>query len=403
VIRKKVMIAFGTRPEAIKLAPVILAMQNDRNRFEPYVLATGQHDEMLTQVLHLFQIKPNKNLEIMTPGQTLFDVTKRLLNGMEYVLKESRPDIVLIQGDTTTAFVAALAAYYDEIPVAHVEAGLRTNNKYNPFPEEINRRLITALADVHFAPTAFSGRQLQMEGIPGSHIFVTGNTVIDALLMNVRKNYRFDNDLLNSLDYTAKKVIILTLHRRENFGYRIQNILRAVSKIAKDNEDVEVIFPVHFNPAVRETVSRTLGDTSRKNIHLIDPLEYQAFIQIMARSFLILTDSGGIQEEAPILGKPVLVTRETTERPEGIDAGTAILVGTRSDRIYDAVSELIKNPSTYNRMAKVRSPYGDGKAAQRILNILHGMDLNKACLPGAKNKIASRQILRSKASIKAGY
>jgi UDP-N-acetylglucosamine 2-epimerase (non-hydrolysing) len=379
MIRKKVMIAFGTRPEAIKLAPVILGMQKDRSRFDPYVLATGQHDEMLSQVLQLFEIKPDRNLEIMTAGQTLFDITTRALKGIESVLKESRADIVLVQGDTTTAFAAALAAYYERIPVAHVEAGLRTHDKYNPFPEEINRRLVTALADFHFAPTVFASRQLQKEGIPDKDIFVTGNTVIDALLMSVRKDYVFKDNRLNTLDYHTKRVIVLTMHRRESFGDPMRNILSAVCKIAEDySEDVEVVFPVHFNPEVRETVRRTLGSRTYENIHLIDPLDYQEFVQIMDRSFLILTDSGGIQEEAPTLGKPVLVLRETTERPEGIDAGVARLVGTDPDKIYNEVRQLMEDPSAYERMAKAISPYGDGRAAERILNILHGVDENGA-------------------------
>lgn len=377
MIRKKVMVAFGTRPEAIKLAPVILAMQKDGNRFEPYLLATGQHDEMLSQALQLFQIKPDRNLEIMTTGQTLFDVTVRALKGMETALKEFQPDMVLVQGDTTTAFVAALAAYYEQIPVAHVEAGLRTHHKYNPFPEEINRQLITVLADLHFAPTAFSGRQLQREGIPAGRIFVTGNTVIDALRMCLRKDYVFQNELLNTLEYKTKRVIVLTMHRRESFGGPMQDILKAIGRLADDCKDVEFIFPVHFNPHVRETVHRTLGNARWKNIHLIDPLDYQAFIHMMERSFLILTDSGGIQEEAPTLGKPVLVLRETTERPEGIDAGTAKLVGTNPDRIYAEVRKLLDDPSAYEKMAKAISPYGDGQAAERILNVLFTADMNE--------------------------
>ncbi|MBI3596673.1 MAG: UDP-N-acetylglucosamine 2-epimerase (non-hydrolyzing) [Nitrospirae bacterium] len=377
MIRKKVMIAFGTRPEAIKLAPVILGMQKDRGRFEPYVLATGQHDEMLSQVLHLFEIKPDRNLEIMTAGQTLFDITTRALKGIESVLKESRADIVLVQGDTTTAFAAALAAYYEQIPVAHVEAGLRTHNKYNPFPEEINRRLVTVLADLHFAPTVFSSRQLHKEGIPDKDIFVTGNTIIDALLMSVRKDYVFKDNRLNTLDYQTKRVIVLTMHRRESFGEPMRNILSAVRKIAEVySQDVEVVFPVHFNPEVRETVRRSLGGQKYENIHLIDPLDYQAFVQMMDRAFIILTDSGGIQEEAPTLGKPVLVLRETTERPEGIDAGVSKLVGTDPDKIYNEVRRLMEDPSAYERMATAVSPYGDGRAAERILNILSTVDIH---------------------------
>lgn len=375
------MIVFGTRPEAIKLAPVVLAMQADPTYFETYVLATGQHSEMLSQVLDVFGIKPDRNLEIMTAGQSLSDVTTRALAGIGSVLKEFRPHVVLVQGDTTTAFVGALSAYYEQIPVAHVEAGLRTHNKYNPFPEEINRRLISALADIHFAPTDFSRQQLQNEGISNGSIFVTGNTVIDALLMSIKKDYIFQNDLLNSIDYKRKKVIILTMHRRESFGAPMQGILQGICKIAKDYEDVEFIFPVHLNPEVHKATRNILGNASRKNIHLVEPLPYQAFVQIMDRSFIILTDSGGIQEEAPSLAKPVLVLRETTERPEGIEAGTAKLVGTDQDRIYNEVRELIENPSAYERMARAVSPYGDGRASKRILNILQELDLEKIRLP----------------------
>lgn len=370
---RKVSVVFGTRPEAIKLAPVILAMREDR-RFEPYIIATGQHDEMLTQVLQIFQIKPDKNLRIMTRGQTLSDITTRALKGMRSALKEFRPDIVLVQGDTTTAFAAALSAYYEQIPVGHVEAGLRTDNKYNPFPEEINRRLITALADLHFAPTSYSRSQLLREGVPEERIFVTGNTVIDALYMSLRNDYRFRDPLLDSLDYGKKKVIVLTMHRRESFGDPMRKIMTAVSRIAKDFKDMEIVFPVHFNPRVRETVNAVLGKRNQENIHLIDPMGYQAFIHLMERAYLILTDSGGLQEEAPALGKPVLVLRETTERPEGIEAGTARLVGTDPERIYNGVRELIEDPAAYKSMTRRGSPYGDGKASERILDILHAID-----------------------------
>ncbi len=370
---RKVIVVFGTRPEAIKLAPVILAMQHDR-RFEPSIVATGQHEEMLTQNLDIFQIKPDKNLRIMTRGQTLSDITTRALKGMRSALKEFRPDIVLVQGDTTTAFAAALAAYYEQTPVGHVEAGLRTDNKYNPFPEEINRRLITILADLHFAPTSYSRSQLLREGVPEERIFVTGNTVIDALFMSLRKDYLFQDPLRDSLDYGNKKVIVLTMHRRESFGDPMRKILTAVSRIAKDFKEVEVVFPVHFNPRVREAVNEVLGKKTQENIRLVDPLGYQSFIHLMERAYLILTDSGGLQEEAPALGKPVLVLRETTERPEGIEAGTAKLVGTDPDRIYKGVKELIEDPSVYRNMTRGGSPYGDGKAAERILDILRNID-----------------------------
>ena len=367
------MVVLGTRPEAIKLSPVILALR-DNSQFETYILATGQHDVMLNQVLDIFRIKPDKNLGIMTAGQTLTDISTRTMKGMDTVLKEFRPDVVLVQGDTTTAFAAALAAYYEQIPVGHVEAGLRTGNKYNPFPEEMNRRMITAVADYHFAPTSLSARRLEREGIPAERVFVTGNTVIDALLMSLRKDYVFEDDILNALDYKGKKIIVMTMHRRESFGEPMRNILTAVRRIAEDFRDVEIIFPVHFNPRVREAVEPVLGKETPENIHLIDPLGYLAFVHLMEKSFLILTDSGGLQEEAPALGKPVLVLRETTERPEGVEAGTARLVGTDPEMIYKEVRELITDPTAYDRMAKAVSPYGDGKASERIVEILLKID-----------------------------
>ena len=372
-MHKKIMVVLGTRPEAIKLSPVILALR-DNSQFETYILATGQHDVMLNQVLDIFRIKPDKNLGIMTAGQTLTDISTRTMKGMDTVLKEFRPDVVLVQGDTTTAFAAALAAYYEQIPVGHVEAGLRTGNKYNPFPEEMNRRMITAVADYHFAPTSLSARRLEREGIPAERVFVTGNTVIDALLMSLRKDYVFEDDILNALDYKGKKIIVMTMHRRESFGEPMRNILTAVRRIAEDFRDVEIIFPVHFNPRVREAVDLILGKETPENIHLIDPLGYLAFVHLMEKSFLILTDSGGLQEEAPALGKPVLVLRETTERPEGVEAGTARLVGTDPEMIYKEVRELITDPTAYDRMAKAVSPYGDGKASERIVEILLKID-----------------------------
>lgn len=383
---EKVMIVLGTRPEAIKLAPLILAMQRDRGRFEPYVLATGQHDEMMGQVLEAFQIQPEQNLEIMTAGQTLSDITTRALLGIESVLMNFCPDLVLVQGDTTTAFVAALAAFYHQVPVGHVEAGLRTHHKFNPYPEEMNRRLISSLADLHFAPTALSARRLQAEGIPPETVFVTGNTVIDALLMSVRKAYLFQNDSLNTLKDGTKKVLVVTLHRRESFGDPMRSILRAIGKIADDFKEIEVVFPVHLNPEVRNAVEKTLGAVKRKNIHLVDPLGYLDFVHMMNRAYLILTDSGGIQEEAPSLGKPVLVLRDTTERPEGIEAGCARLVGTRPDHLYNAARELIENPLAYEKMARSANPYGDGRSAARILNILHEVNTDGSRFPFSKTK-----------------
>jgi len=372
------MIIFGTRPEAIKLAPVILGMKSDPKRYDSFILATGQHDEMLSQVLNLFEIRPDKNLEIMTSGQTLFDITTRALTGMEHVLNEVSPELVLVQGDTTTAFVAALAAYYKQIPVGHVEAGLRTYNKYNPFPEEINRQLVSVLTDLHFAPTVYSSNQLQKEGIDKEKIFVTGNTVIDALLLGIKKEYTFKEKILQKINFDSKKVILLTMHRRESFGVPMEKIMSAVCSLANEYaQEVEVVFPVHFNPKVRKTVQQVLNKSPANNIHLLDPLDYQTFIKLMEKSYLIITDSGGVQEEAPSLGKPVLVLRETTERPEGIDAGTAKLVGTSPEIIYKETKNLLDDPSAYEKMAKSVSPYGDGRASERILNIIDRVKLDE--------------------------
>jgi len=361
------MTVFGTRPEAIKMAPVVLELAK-HEQIEPIIAVTAQHRDMLDQVLHLFAIKPDYDLDIMASGQTLFDITTKAMNGLDKVLSKEKPDIVLVHGDTTTTFAGALASYYHETAVGHVEAGLRTNNKYSPFPEEINRKLTGALADLHFAPTQMACDNLLKENIPKDKIFITGNTVIDALHMTVQDNYIFADELLQSIDFENKRIILVTTHRRENLGEPMRHVYTALKQIVAEYDDVEVIFPVHKNPKVREVVNSELGNLER--VHLIDPLDYEPFANLMHRAHLILTDSGGIQEEAPSLGKPVLVLRDTTERPEAVEAGTIKLVGTQKERIYNEVKFLLDDKQEYNRMAGTSNPYGDGKAAQRIVQAI---------------------------------
>ena len=363
----KVMTVFGTRPEAIKMAPVVLELKK-YTEIEPIVTVTAQHREMLDQVLRLFKITPDYDLDIMSESQTLFDITNKALIGLEKVLKEVNPNIVLVHGDTTTTFVGALTAYYQQIDVAHVEAGLRTSNKYSPFPEEMNRKLTGSIADLHFAPTQTSKNNLLREGVSESKIFVTGNTVIDALHQTVRNDFSFDNHLLENIDYDSKRIILVTTHRRENLGEPMRHVYKALKKLTETFADVEVVFPVHKNPKVREVVNEELGNL--KKVHLIDPLDYEPFANLMSRSTLILTDSGGVQEEAPALGKPVLVLRDTTERPEAVEAGTVKLIGTDSDKVYNEAKLLLTDEQEYDRMAKSTNPYGDGKAAQRIISAL---------------------------------
>ncbi|MFP4016212.1 MAG: non-hydrolyzing UDP-N-acetylglucosamine 2-epimerase [Halanaerobiales bacterium] len=363
----KVMTIFGTRPEAIKMAPLVKGIEQAEG-LESIVTVTAQHREMLDQVLELFDIEPDYDLDIMKSGQSLSDITIRVLKGLEGVLKEAAPDIVLVHGDTSTTFVAGLASYYQQIRVGHVEAGLRTYNRYSPFPEEMNRHLTGVLADLHFAPTTTSCTNLIRENISREDIFITGNTVIDALLDTVDNDYIFENSFLNTIDFEGRKIILLTSHRRENLGKPMENIFRAVRGIVEDNPDVEVIFPVHLNPRVREIVNSILSDIDR--VHLIEPLDYQPFANLMARTYLVLTDSGGIQEEAPGLGKPVLVLRDTTERPEAIEAGTVKLVGTEQDTIYNEASKLINDDNEYQMMSSAINPYGDGSAVDRIINRL---------------------------------
>ncbi len=361
------MPVFGTRPEAIKLAPVIHELRRQRGAFDVKVVVTAQHRSMLDQVLAIFDIEPDFDLDIMRPGQSLTDVTVRALNGIEKVLSEARPDIVLVQGDTTTAFVGALAAYYQRVAVGHVEAGLRTRDKFAPYPEEMNRRLVGCMADIHFAPTPRARENLRREGVAAGAIHVTGNTVIDALLWALASSKPWDVPLLERLA-PQRRIILVTAHRRESFGPGFERICRALAAIALRNPDVEVVYPVHLNPNVRGPVNAILGRVER--VHLIEPLEYLPFAHLMERSYLILSDSGGIQEEAPALGKPVLVLRDKTERPEAIEAGTARLVGTDVDRIVSLTERLLRSRAAYRRMAHAENPFGDGRAAQRIARIL---------------------------------
>lgn len=372
----KVLTVFGTRPEAIKMAPLVLALQEDK-RFESLLCVTGQHREMLDQVLSLFELVPDYDLNIMKPGQDLTDVTTGILQGMKEVLREARPDVVLVHGDTATTFATTLAAYYEQIPVGHVEAGLRTGNLYSPWPEEANRKLTGALAKLHFAPTQKSADNLMAEGVARSDVHITGNTVIDALFEIVE---RFDKDpelsgaLAKHFPFldSSRRLILVTGHRRESFGGGFERICEALNRTAKQFPDVDIVYPVHLNPNVREPVNRLLN--GHGNVHLIEPLDYLPFVYLMSRSFLILTDSGGIQEEAPSLGKPVLVMRDTTERPEAVEAGTVELVGTDVDRISGKISALLEDEVIYQRMSLAHNPYGDGKACARILEVLAALD-----------------------------
>lgn len=363
----KIMTIFGTRPEAIKMAPVVKRLKEEE-MIKVTVTVTAQHREMLDQVLNLFAIRTDYDLDVMQSGQSLFDITVRVLKGLEEVIIREKPDMVLVHGDTTSTFVGALGAFYQQVKVGHVEAGLRTYNKYSPFPEEVNRHLTGVLSDLHFAPTPVARDNLLAENVPANRIFVTGNTVIDALLETVDEDYCFTVPELKEIDFKNKKVILLTAHRRENLGEPMENIFSAIKEIVETNSEVEVVFPVHLNPRVRETVNRILGKV--EGVKLIEPLDYQPFANLMARSYLVMTDSGGIQEEAPSLGKPVLVMRDTTERPEAIEAGTVKLVGTDRERIISTVSELLHDQSKYNKMANAVNPFGDGSASQRIVRRL---------------------------------
>lgn len=364
----KVMTVFGTRPEAIKMAPIVLELARHPEEITPIVAVTAQHRDMLDQVLHLFDIRPDYDLDIMAAGQTLFDITSRAMLGLDKVLTEAKPDIVLVHGDTTTTFAGALAAYYHQTTVGHVEAGLRTHNKFSPFPEEMNRKLTGSLADLHFAPTSTAQQNLLTEAIAPENIFVTGNTVIDALHQTVREDFAFEDELLRRIDYKNKRIVLVTTHRRENLGEPMRHVYKALRRLTEEFADVEVVFPVHKNPKVREVVREELGGLSK--VHLIDPLDYEPFANLMHRSYLILTDSGGVQEEAPALGKPVLVLRDTTERPEAVTAGTVKLIGTDCERVYAEARQLLIDKKEYSRMAESCNPYGDGKASGRIIQAI---------------------------------
>ncbi|WP_318246794.1 non-hydrolyzing UDP-N-acetylglucosamine 2-epimerase [Bacillus norwichensis] len=356
----KVMAIFGTRPEAIKMAPLILELERRPEDFETIVTVTAQHRQMLDQVLEIFDIQPDYDLNIMKDRQTLAGVTTAALTGLDEVMKKTQPDIVLVHGDTTTTFAASLAAFYNQVPVGHVEAGLRTWNKYSPFPEEMNRQLTGVMADLHFSPTQQSANNLLEEGKKDETIFITGNTAIDALKTTVRDEYT--HPVLEKVGYD--RLILLTAHRRENLGEPMRNIFRAVKRLAEDHPDVQVVYPVHLNPAVRETANEILGNDPR--IHLIEPLDVVVFHNFANKAYLILSDSGGVQEEAPSLGVPVMVLRDTTERPEGIEAGTLKLTGLQERTIYQLANELLTDPSAHEKMAKAVNPYGDGEASRRI-------------------------------------
>lgn len=381
---KRVLLVFGTRPEAIKMAPLVKEFQKLSDRFETIVCVTGQHREMLDQVLNIFEIIPDYDLNIMKQGQDLYDVTARVLMGMRDVLKEAQPNVVLVHGDTTTSTAAALAAFYQQIPVGHVEAGLRTHDIYSPWPEEMNRQITGRIATYHFAPTPLSRQNLLAEGVKEEHIHVTGNTVIDALYMVVDK-IKNDKDLnivlenlLKQAGYDVnrlaggKKLVLITGHRRENFGDGFIHMCTAIKDLTQKYPDVDFVYPMHLNPNVRKPIHEVFGEdlSNLGNMFFIEPLEYLSFVYLMEKSTIVLTDSGGIQEEAPGLGKPVLVMRDTTERPEALEAGTVKLVGTNYDKIVNEVSALLDNQAYYEKMSKAINPYGDGKACKRICNVL---------------------------------
>jgi len=362
----KVMTIFGTRPEAIKMSPLIKELEKNE-QIDSIVTVTAQHREMLDQVLNLFNIKPDYDLNIMKKAQSLTDITTNVLIGLKNIIANENPDIVLVHGDTTTTFVGSLSSFYQKVKIGHIEAGLRTNNKYSPYPEEMNRKITGVLADLHFAPTNIAKSNLLNENILEKDIFITGNTVIDALLSTVDKEFKFNISELNNIDFKNKKIILLTAHRRENLGKSMKNIFRAI-KVIVENNNVEVIFPVHLNPKIRVLANEILGDI--ESIHLIEPLEYESFANLIAKSYLIITDSGGIQEEAPGLGKPVLVLRNTTERPEALEAGTVKLVGTNMEKIISSANKLIRYDEEYQKMANAVNPYGDGNASKKIVDVL---------------------------------
>ncbi|WP_256466632.1 non-hydrolyzing UDP-N-acetylglucosamine 2-epimerase [Peptoniphilus genitalis] len=365
----KVLFVFGTRPEGIKMAPIIKEIQKRKN-LECYTCVTGQHREMLDQVLEIFDIKPDYDLNIFKKGQSLTDVTTKTLLGLEEILDELKPDILLVQGDTTTVFAAALAAFYKKIKIGHVEAGLRSGNLYSPYPEEANRKLTGVISNYHFAPTESNRQNLIREGYDEKNIFITGNTVIDALKYSVREDFVFDDEILNDIDYN-RDVVLLTAHRRENWGKPMEDIFKAIRRVVLEKENLEIVFPRHLNPIVREAAEKYFADLDR--VHLIEPLSYLPFSNLMARVKFVVTDSGGVQEEAPALGKPVLVLRNETERMEGVEAKTAKLVGTKEQDVYDSIVALLEDKDLYDEMARAVNPYGDGHAAKKIVDVLEGM------------------------------
>ncbi len=362
----KVMTIFGTRPEAIKMAPLVNELKRDED-IEDIVCVTAQHRQMLDQVLDIFGIVPDYDLNVMKDRQTLPQITSSVLQGIVEVIEKAKPDMILVHGDTTTTFAGALAGFYSKVKIGHVEAGLRTYDKYSPFPEEMNRKLVGSMADLHFCPTENNKNNLLKENIPGDGIYITGNTVIDALKTTVSDSYEFETPELKEIDF-SKKVIVLTAHRRENLGEPMENIFRAVKKIAEEYKDVEIVYPVHLNPLVREPANRILGDV--ENVHLIEPLDVQELHNLMDRAYLVMTDSGGLQEEAPALGKPVLVLRQETERPEAVNAGTVKMAGTNTEEIYRLAKMLLDNKEEYEKMNKAANPYGDGKASSRIVQAI---------------------------------
>ncbi|MCX7883524.1 MAG: UDP-N-acetylglucosamine 2-epimerase (non-hydrolyzing) [Caloramator sp.] len=371
----KVMTVFGTRPEAIKMAPLVKKLE-ENEYIESIVCVTAQHREMLDQVLNFFEIKPDFDLNIMQERQSLSGITSRVLEGLEEIIIKTKPDIILVHGDTTTTFAGSLAAFYNKVKIGHVEAGLRTFNKYFPFPEEMNRKLTGVLSDLHFSPTLTSKENLLREGIKEEDIFITGNTVIDAMTSTVKDDYVFETEELNLIDFKNKKVIMMTAHRRENWGQPLENICSAVKEIAQRYKEVEFVYLVHLNPIVKETAYKILGDVN--NVHLLPPLDTKETHNLMNKSYLVLTDSGGLQEEAPHLGKPVLVLRDVTERPEAVKAGTAKAIGTNKEDIIKNISMLLENNSEYHKMANSVNPYGDGKASERIVDaILYHFGIKK--------------------------
>lgn len=358
----KIMSVFGTRPEAIKMAPLVKELAK-HPEVESICCLTGQHRQMLDSVMEIFDLKGDYDLDIMEKSQTLTTITTKTMLGMEKVIAKAKPDMILVHGDTSTTFAGALAAFYHQIPVGHVEAGLRTWDKYSPFPEEINRTLVGDIAELHFCPNVANRKNLEREAI-GGKMFITGNTAIDAMKYTVKEDYVFQTELLNQLDFENKRVIVVTCHRRENYGQPMEDIMNAIAEVAETHKDVEIVYPVHLSPVVRECAAKYLGGKDR--IHLIDPIDVQEMHNLMARSYMVMTDSGGLQEEAPAMGKPVLVMRKETERPEAIAAGTAKLAGVQKDVIVAMANELLNDPTAYEKMAKAVNPYGDGEACPRI-------------------------------------